>query len=108
MKKIWILAIGLFTLGDVQAQDKKKSTVKEDVKETTKDVAHETKEAAKKVGNKTAELGAKGAARVTDQVYKEKQGPDGQTIYIDNDSKYYWIDKKGKKIYVSKAQLKDK
>lgn len=110
MKKLWILALSLLTFGNVSAQEqnKKKSTVKEDVKETTKEVADETKEVAKKVGNKTAELGAKGAAAITDKIYKDKQGPDGQTIYIDNNSKYYWIDSKGKKVYVTKARLKDK
>lgn len=109
MKKLWILALGLITFSSVNAQEQdKKKTTKQEVKETAREAADETKEAAKKVGNKTAELGAKGAAAVTDNVYKDKQGPDGQTIYIDNDSKYYWINKKGKKVYVPKGQLKDK
>jgi len=65
--------------------------------------------AAKKVGNKTAELASKGKSTVVDQVYKDKIGPDGQSpIYIDHDSKYYYVDKKGKKVYVSKSSLKDK
>jgi hypothetical protein len=31
-----------------------------------------------------------------------------KTIYIDKHSKYYWVDKKGHKVYVSKDELKDK
>ena len=74
------------------------------VKKTT----HEVKKGAKKVGNKTAEVASKGKSKVTDQVYKDKVGPGGQTIYIDNHSKYYWIDKKGHKMYLTEAELKDK
>jgi hypothetical protein len=74
------------------------------VKKTT----HAVKKGATKVGNKTAELASKGKARVTDKVYKEKVGPAGQTIYIDDHSRYYWIDKKGHRNYVTTAELKDK
>jgi hypothetical protein len=64
---------------------------------------------AKKVGNKTAELTVKGKSAVVDEVYKDKTGADGQSpIYIDHSSDYYYIDKQGKKVYVSKSSLKDK
>jgi hypothetical protein len=84
-----ILSLGIFSTASAQ--------VKEDVEKT-----------AKKVGNKTAEVASKGKARVTDKVYKDKQGPDGQTIYIDKHSRYYWIDKKGHRHYVVAADLRDK
>jgi hypothetical protein len=64
--------------------------------------------AAKKVGNKTAEIASKGKSGVVDEVYKDKVGPSGQTIYIDHSSKYYYVDEKGKKVYVPKSSLKDK
>lgn len=64
---------------------------------------------AKKVGDKTAELAVKGKSAMVDEVYKDKMGADGQSpIYIDHSSKYYYIDKQGKKVYVSKPSLKDK
>ena len=66
------------------------------------------KKGAKKVGHKTAEVASKGKATVTDQVHKDKVGPAGQTIYIDNHSRYYWVDKKGHRNYVTEAELKDK
>jgi hypothetical protein len=53
-------------------------------------------------------VASKGKAAVTDSKHKDKVGPDGQTIYIDNHSKYYWVDDKGKRHYVTAAQLKDK
>ena len=64
--------------------------------------------AATRVGDKTAEVASKGKSAVVDIKYKNKVGPHGETIYIDHSSKYYFIDKKGKKVYVSKARLKDK
>lgn len=70
--------------------------------------AKATKKAAKKVGNETAEAASNVKAAVTDQMHKDKVGPDGQTIYIDNHAKYYWIDDKGKRHYVTEAELKAK
>ena len=64
---------------------------------------------AKKVENKTSELASKGKSAVVDEVYKNKMGADGQSpIYIDHSSKYYYVDKTGKKVYVLKSSLKDK
>jgi len=74
------------------------------VKKTTQTVKKE----AKKAGNKTAEVASKGKATVTDNVYKDKVGPGGQTVYIDDHSRYYWIDEKGHKNYVTEAELKSK
>jgi hypothetical protein len=71
-------------------------------------VSAQVDSAAKKVGNKTAEIASKGKSGVVDEVYKGKVGPAGQTIYIDHSSKYYYVDEKGKKVYVSKSSLKDK
>ncbi len=63
---------------------------------------------AKKAENKTAELASKGKSAVVDEVYKDKVGSAGQSpIYIDHNSKYYYVDKKGKKVYVPKSSLKD-
>lgn len=73
---------------------------------TTKEVATDVKKGAVKAGNKTAELASKGKAGVTDKVYKDKEGPNGETIYIDKHSKYYWIDKKGHKVPISKNKLR--
>lgn len=72
-----------------------------------KDVTKEVKKGAKKTGQKTAEVSSKGKAKVTDEVYKDKVGPNGETIYIDNHSRYYWVDKKGHRHYMKAGQLKD-
>ena len=88
------LAMGFATV--TQAQSK------------TKEVKNEVKKDAKKVGHKTAEVASKGKAKVTDKVYKDKVGPNDETIYIDGHSRYYWIDKKGHRHYVTEAELKVK
>lgn len=71
-------------------------------------VKKEVKQDAKKVGHKTEEVASKTAAHITDKVYADKVGPDGQTIYINKHSKYYWIDKEGHKQYIAKSRLKNK
>jgi hypothetical protein len=107
MKKlagIFCFALFLGLSSVAQAQETEESSVKQDVKQGAKKV----KKGAKKAGHKTAEIASKGKAQVTDQVHKDKVGPNGETIYIDNHSKYYWVDDKGHRHYVIEAQLKNK
>ena len=87
-----------------RAQEADDSKVKKEVKEG----AHSVNKGAKKAGKKTAEVASKGKAKITDQVHKDKVGPNGETIYIDNHSKYYWVDDKGRRHYVTEAELKAK
>ncbi len=61
-----------------------------------------------KIGNKTAQIAVKTTSSMKDKKYASKVGPDGQTIYINKDSKYYYVDARGKKIFISKDKLKDK
>lgn len=68
----------------------------------------EVKKTGKKIGNKTAEVASKGAAKVVDKTYEDKVGPGGETIYIDKHSKYYYVNSKGKHIYVAEKDLKNK
>ena len=75
-------------------------------KDQTKSVKQTVKTSAKKVGNKSAEVASKGKAKITDSKHKDMVGPNNETIYIDNHSKYYWVDKKGHRHYVNESQLK--
>lgn len=63
--------------------------------------------AINKVGNKTAEVSVKAASAVVDKKYDGKVGPQGQAIYINKDSRYYYVNKRGKKVFVSKMKLRD-
>ena len=96
MKKIIALFAVALALG---------STPSANAQEKIKEAGHGIKKGAKKAGNKTAQVASKGKSKIVDQPYKGKQGPNGETIYIDNKSRYYWVDKKGHKQYLSEAEL---
>ena len=104
MKKafVYLLGIALTVTTTSYAQEQQK----EDgvLKKTGKAV----KKGAKKVGNKTAEIGSKGYAKVVDRTYDGKVAANGRTVYITEDSRYYWVDQKGKRHFVQESQLKDK
>jgi cytochrome c2 len=111
MKKLFksaMFAASLFAASSAFAQTHKDTTLGQKVGTTAKKSWSATKKVAKTVGHKTAEVASKGAAAVTDKKYDEKVGPQGQTIYIDKNSYYYYVSKKGHHIYVPKAKLVDK
>lgn len=110
MKNISILliavSVGFFSSTNVYAQDT--PSLDRKIKTEVKKTGHTIGKSAKKAGNKTSELASKGKAGIVDKVYDEKQGPNGEKIYINNDSRYYWIDKKGHKHFITESKLKDK
>jgi hypothetical protein len=95
--------------------NEEKAEIKEDARETRDDVNREANEAADEVeegaqsaGDKVNEGVNDAAAAIKDQKVKDKVGPGGETVYIDNDAKYYYINNKGDKVFVTKLELKDK
>jgi hypothetical protein len=92
-----------------------KAEIEEDARETRDDVKRETNEAADDVeegaqsaGDKVSEGVNDAAAAIKDQKVKDKVGPGGETVYIDNDAKYYYINNNGDKVFITKLELKDK
>lgn len=73
-----------------------------------KKVWNSTKNAGKAVGNKTAEVVSKGAAAVSDKKSDKWVGPKGETIYLDNQYRFYWVNNRGKRVYVADPDLKAK
>jgi len=109
MKKIFgFAAVALFGLSVPSFTQRNKDSGSHGVKKGATKAWEGTKKGAKTVGNKTAEVTKKGVAKVTDKKSDAWVGPEGQTIYIDDLGKYYWINGNGKKIYVSEAALKAK
>ena len=94
----------LFIAGQVHAQSKDTTSFKTKVHRTTRQVS----DAATKIGHKTSEIAVKGASAVVDKQYKGKCGPNGETIYINSRSQYYYVDTKGHKVYLKESELKDK
>jgi hypothetical protein len=107
MKKIFVMGfIALLGFSVPSFGQSKADKVGHGIKKGANKAWHGTKKGAKAVGHETAELASKGKAKVTDKKSEQWIGPEGQTIYIDNANRYYWINGSGKRIYVSTAALR--
>ena len=107
MKKILVItAIAFLGLSAPSWAQSKVDKAEQGVKKGAKKAWHGTKKGAKKVGDETAELATTGKAKLTDKKSDQWVGPQGQTIYVDDGNKYYWINGRGKRIYVSESALK--
>ncbi|MEO7211183.1 hypothetical protein [Mucilaginibacter sp.] len=108
MKKLFstaMFAAAMFAASTTFAQTHKDTTVAQKVGTTVKKGWKATKKTASTVGNKTAEVASKGASAVADKKYDGKVAPGGQTIYIDKNSYYYYVNKKGRHVYVKESAL---
>jgi len=83
-------------------------TTDDDDERKAKEADREVKDDTEKLGDKISEGAGNVAAEVKDKPYSGKMGPDGEKIFIDKNSKYYYINHEGKKVYISKSQLRDK
>ena len=109
MKKIFGIAVILFLgFSAPSLAQSKVDKAAHGVKKGASKAWQGTKKGAKKVGNETAELATEGKAKLTDKKSDQWIGPEGQTIYVDDGNKYYWINGKGKRIFVSQAALRAK
>ena len=99
-----IFKTALFAAAIFAAAQSQAKTIHSD---TTK-FTHKVSKTATKVGNKTSEIAAKGASTVVDKTYKGKCGPHGETVYINNHSHYYYVNKKGHRVYLKESELIDK
>jgi hypothetical protein len=115
--KMSLLAVAMFTASQTFAQehktvDKKIGHAAKEVGHATgtaaKKVGHATGEAAKDVGHKTSEVASKGAAAVTDKRYEGHWAPTGENVYIDEHHKYFYVDKKGHRQFITKMQMRTK
>jgi hypothetical protein len=93
---IGVLVCGLFLTCSTAAFSQEKQTVGQDVKQAGKATGKAVKSAGKKVG----EVGAKGAAKVKDKTIKTAKGPNGETVYIDEHERKYYINKQARRVYL--------
>lgn len=90
-----------------EARDEAREESRE-AREEAKEAQKDLKRGADKTGDDISEAAGNAAAHIKDKVFVDKVGPSDQTIYIDKHSRYYYIDDEGKKVFVSKWQMKDK
>lgn len=81
---------------------------KREMKEEARETENQVEKDAQSVGDKIEEGAKDAAAAITDQKLKNKVGPGGETAYVDENGKYYYINNAGKKVFITKLQLKDK
>ena len=111
MKRIFrtaLFAAGLFIASTTLAQAQHDTSLTKKVGIGAKKGWRATKKTAVKVGDKTAELSSKGASAVVDKKYDGMVTASGHTVYIDENSRYYYVNKTGHHIYVKKSSLKHK
>lgn len=95
--------------------DDDKDEIKRDARDARDDVREEANEAADDVETGAQSLGDKvnegvndAAAAIKDQKVDGKVGPGGETVYLNEEAKYYYVNDQGKKVFISKIELKDK
>ncbi len=104
--KITLLSASIFIAVQSATYAQEKKPVTKEIGEAAEDVGQATAKGAKAVGNKTAELASKGAAAVSTKRYEGHWAPTGELIYIDEHSKYFYVDKKGKRVFITKAEMR--
>lgn len=109
MLKAALFAAGMFVISGAIAQTTQKdSSLGHKIGKTAKKVGSATAKTAKQVGHKTSEIAAKGDAAVVDKKYDGKVAPNGEAVYINDKAQYYYINKKGHRVYLKKSELVNK
>lgn len=81
---------------------------RDEVKDKANEASNEVEEDAQSVGDKVSEGAGDAAAAIKDQKVDDKVGPGGETVYLNDEAKYYYINNEGDKVFITEVQLKDK
>lgn len=88
--------------------ERKADRAEDDIDQSAERTETDLERAADKTGDAISETAAKAAAEIDDPRHDTKVGPEGQVIFIADDSRFYYVNEKGKRVYISEARLKDK
>jgi hypothetical protein len=80
---------------------------KREAREDARETKEEVKKDADKTGNEISEAAGNVGAEIKDKPYVDKVGPHGERIFMDRHSKYYYINESGKKVSITKIEMKD-
>jgi hypothetical protein len=92
---------------ELSAQEKERSVpgkVGHGIKEGAKGVKKGAKKGAHEVAEQTVEM----KSDITDPEVDDKMGPKGEDIFRDDNNRYYYVDGKGHKVYLTASQLRNK
>jgi len=78
------------------------------VPQDTSKFSTKVKKGTTKAAHATAKAAVKAESAVADRVYAGKQGPNGETIYINKNDRCYYVNSKGRKVYILKSHLRNK
>ena len=104
--KLALLSAAIFAVSQSTVLAQENKTVGQAVGGAAKDVGHATATGAKAVGKKTSELASKGAAAVANKRYNGHWALTGELVYIDEYGRYFYVDKKGHRQFITKAQMR--
>lgn len=104
--KISFVVVAMFAATQTFAQEHR--PVGKQISRDAKEVGHATGHAAVVVGHKTAEVASKGAAAVTDKRYEGHWARTGENVYIDEHNKYFYVNKRGHRVFITRAQMRTK
>jgi hypothetical protein len=104
--KVTLLAAALFVAAESTTYAQENKPVTKEIGDAAKDVGKATATGAKAVGKKTSEVASKGAAAVSTKRYKGHWALTGELVYIDEYGKYFYVDKKGHRQFITKAQMR--
>lgn len=90
------------------AVEREAEHAEENVEESAENTESDLERAADRTGDAISKAAAKTAAEIDDEKHDTKVGPGGQDIFISDDSRYYYVNDEGQRVYVTKSQLKDK
>ena len=84
------------------------SEPKQEVQEGAEKTGATIEQGAEKVKDNINEAASKTESMLTDDKMESMTGPNGETIFIDDNNNYYWVDDQGTRHYVSVLDLKEK
>ena len=110
MKKFMLIVAGSLFLAlpsQLRAQEDDKNVTQE-IKQGVKSGAKAVKKGVKKGAHEVAEQASEAKSDITRTEVEGKMGPNGEDIFLDKDSRYFYIDDKGHKVYVAGSALRNR